>query len=75
MNENTKSQQRETIQKKIKGNVRIEINIDELASRKKMTEKISALEDLPTDLIKSKKKWKKKKILKNGLSLKSGTWG
>lgn len=55
MNENTKSQQRETIQKKIKGNVRIEINIDELASRKKMTEKISALEDLPTDLIKSKK--------------------
>lgn len=41
--------------KKIKGNVRTEINIDELASRKKMTEKISALEDLPTDLIKSKK--------------------
>ena len=56
MNENTKSQQRETIQKKkIKGNVKIEINIDELASGKKNGREISALEDLRTDLIKSKK--------------------
>ena len=41
--------------KKIKGNVKIEINIDELASRKKNDREISALEDLRTDLIKSKK--------------------